>query len=332
MAKVFYDKDCDLSLLKGKVIGVIGFGSQGHAHAMNLRDSGFNVIIGSAEGRPSWKAAKEAGFDVMTNREVAKKADIIVILLADNVMPRIFDEEVKPELGSGKTLLFAHGFNVHYGQVVPPKGIDVIMVAPKCPGHIMRRLYTENAGPPAIAAVYENATGKAFDIALAYASGVGCARAGVIETTFTEETETDLFGEQAVLCGGVTALIKASFETLVEAGYQPEIAYFECLNELKLIVDLIYQGGLTYMRYSVSDVAEYGDLTRGPRIINEDVRKTLKVILKEVQDGTFARDWVLENQANRPAYNTLKRIDNESLLEQVGARLRAMMPWTKEGQ
>jgi ketol-acid reductoisomerase len=329
MAKVYYESDCDLGLLKGKVVGIIGFGSQGHAHAQNLRDNGCQVIVAEAKGTPGWKAAEAAGFKVMGTGEMTKEADIVVMLAPDNLQPVVYDS-IKDGMVAGKTLMFAHGFNIHYGQIVPPTEVNVTMVAPKAPGHRVREMFVEGKGTPAIVAVYQDASGKAKDVALAYAKGIGCARAGVIETTFAEETETDLFGEQAVLCGGVTALIKAGFETLVEAGYQPEIAYFECCNELKLIVDLIYEGGLNYMRYSVSDTAEYGDYTRGPRVINDAVREEMEVMLAEVQDGTFAREWILENQANRPVYNALKRMDEEHLIEKVGKELRAMMPWLKK--
>jgi ketol-acid reductoisomerase len=329
MAKVYYESDCDLGLLKGKVVGIIGFGSQGHAHAQNLRDNGCQVIVAEAKGTPGWKAAEEAGFKVTGAGEMTKEADIIVMLAPDNLQPVVYDS-IKDGMVAGKTLMFAHGFNIHYGQIVPPAEVNVTMVAPKAPGHRVREMFVEGKGTPAIVAVYQDASGNAKDVALAYAKGIGCARAGVIETTFAEETETDLFGEQAVLCGGVTALIKAGFETLVEAGYQPEIAYFECCNELKLIVDLIYEGGLNYMRYSVSDTAEYGDYTRGPRVINDAVREEMEVMLAEVQDGTFAREWILENQAKRPVYNALKRMDEEHLIEKVGKELRAMMPWLKK--
>jgi ketol-acid reductoisomerase len=329
MAKIYYESDCDLGLLKGKVVGIIGFGSQGHAHAQNLRDNGCQVVVAEAKGTPGWKAAEAAGFKVMGAGEITKEADIIVMLAPDNLQPVVY-ESIKDGMVAGKTLMFAHGFNIHYGQIVPPAEVSVTMVAPKAPGHRVREMFVEGKGTPAIVAVYQDASGKAKDVALAYAKGIGCARAGVIETTFAEETETDLFGEQAVLCGGVTALIKAGFETLVEAGYQPEIAYFECCNELKLIVDLIYEGGLSYMRYSVSDTAEYGDYTRGPRVINDDVREELEIMLAEVQDGTFAREWILENQAKRPVYNALKRMDEEHLIEKVGKELRAMMPWLKK--
>ncbi len=329
MAKIYYDKDCDPSLLEGKVIGIIGFGSQGHAHAQNLRDNDCQVIVAEAKGTPGWKAAQDAGFKVTSAEEMARQSNIIVMLAPDNLQPVIY-ESVKDGLVPGNTLMFAHGFNIHYGQIVPPAEVNVTMVAPKAPGHRLREMFAEGRGVPAIIAVYQDATGNAKDIALAYAKGIGCARAGVIETTFAEETETDLFGEQAVLCGGVTALVKAGFEILVEAGYQPEIAYFECLNELKLIVDLIYEGGFSYMRYSISDTAEYGDYTRGPRIINDMVREEMELMLAEVQDGTFAREWILENQANRPVYNALKRMNEEHLIEKVGKELRAMMPWLKK--
>jgi len=327
MATIYYDNDCNLKLLDGKVIGIVGYGSQGHAHAQNLRDSGCQVIVAELEGSPSWKNAKEAGFDPTDAATLAQKSDIIVMLAEDQNQKKIYDQDVKKGLVPGNTLMFAHGFNIHYGQIIPPPDVDVSMIAPKCPGHMVRQLYTEKKGPPAIVAVHQDASGKAKDIALAYAKGIGCSRAGVIETTFAEETETDLFGEQVVLCGGVTALVKAAFETLVDAGYQPEIAYFECCHELKLIVDLIYQGGLSYMRYSVSDTAEYGDYTRGPRIIDDMVMDEMGQILAEIQDGSFAKEWILENQAGRPVYNSLKRMDKEHLIEEVGAELRRMMPW-----
>jgi len=329
MAKIYYDKDADLTLLDGKVIGIIGYGSQGHAHAQNLRDSGCQVIVAEAEGSQGWKDATEAGFKVLSALEVAKEADIIVMLAPDQLQRDIYYGAIEKGLSKGNMLMFAHGFNIHYGQITPPPSIDVTMIAPKCPGHMLRRLYTEKKGPPAIVAVHQDASGRATDVALAYAKGIGCSRAGVIETTFAEETETDLFGEQTVLCGGVTSLIKAGFETLVEAGYQPEIAYFEVLHELKLIIDLIYQGGLSYMRYSVSDTAEYGDYTRGPRVIDDMVKDEMAQILAEIQDGSFAKEWILENQAGRPVYNALKRMDEEHLIEEVGAELRQMIPWLK---
>jgi len=329
MAKIYHDDDADLNLVKGKVIGIVGYGSQGHAHAQNLRDSGCQVIVAEAEGTEGWKSAKEAGFEVLSAEEVAKRADVIMMLVPDTLQRSIYYQSIEKGITKGNTLMFAHGFNIHYRQIVPPPNIDVTMVAPKCPGHMLRQVYTEGIGAPAILAVHQDASGKAKENALAYARGIGCSRAGVIETTFAEETETDLFGEQTVLCGGVTAMIKAAFETLVEAGYQPEIAYFEVLHELKLIVDLIYQGGLGYMRYSVSDTAEYGDYTRGPRVIDEMVKEEMGQILSEIQDGSFAREWILENQAGRPMYNALKHRDEEHLIETVGRELRQMMPWLK---
>jgi ketol-acid reductoisomerase len=330
MAKIYYDKDCNLKLLEGKMVGIVGYGSQGHAHAQNLRDSGCQVIVGEAKGTPGWKNAQKAGFKVMTAAEMAREADIIVMLAPDNLHRAIYYGEIEKGLAKGKMLMFAHGFNIHYGQVLPPANIDVTMIAPKCPGHMLRQLYTEGAGSPAIVAVHQDASGKALATALAYAEGIGCGRAGVIETTFAEETETDLFGEQTVLCGGISSLIKAGFETLIEAGYQPEIAYFEVCNELKLIIDLIYQGGLSYMRYSISDTAEYGDYTRGPRVIDEMVKEEMMTILGEIQDGSFAKEWILENQAGRPVFNALKRMDEEHPLELVGRQLRDMMPWLKK--
>ena len=332
MAKIYYDRDANLDLLKGKTIGIIGFGSQGHAHAQNLRDSGCQVIVAELAGTEAWEAAKRADFEVANAAEVARKASIIVMLAPDTLQPRIYRESIEQEMARGKTLMFAHGFSIHFSQIVPPAEVDVGMIAPKCPGHMLRRLYTEGSGAPALVAIHQDASGKAKDTALAYAQGIGCTRAGVLETTFAEETETDLFGEQTVLCGGISSLIKAGFETLVEAGYQPEIAYFEVCHELKLIIDLIYQGGLSYMRYSVSDTAEYGDYTRGPRVINELVKEKMKKILAEVQDGSFAKEWILENQVGRPVYNALKRMDEEHLIEEVGEELRAMMPWLKGKQ
>ena len=329
MAKIYYDKDAKLDLLKGKTIGIIGFGSQGHAHAQNLRDSGCQVIVAEAKGTEGWKNAQKAGFEAAAAAEVAKQASIIVMLVPDTLQPKVYHESIERELSSGKMLMFAHGFNIHFGQIVPPLDVDVTMIAPKCPGHMLRRLYTEGSGPPALVAVHQDASGKAKDIALAYSKGIGCAGAGVLETTFAEETETDLFGEQTVLCGGVTSLVKAAFETLVEAGYQPEIAYFECFHELKLIVDLMYQGGMSYMRYSVSDTAEYGDYTRGPRVIDDMVKDEMGQILAEIQDGSFAKEWILENQANCPSFNALRRKDAEHEIEIVGKKLRAMMPWLK---
>ena len=329
MAKIYYDKNANLNLLTRKTIGIIGFGSQGHAHAQNLRDSGCQVIVAELLGTQAWKAAKKAGFEVATAAEVAKKANIIVMLAPDTAQPRIYRESIEKEMARGKTLMFAHGFSIHFSQIVPPVEVDVSMIAPKCPGHMLRRLYTEGLGPPALVAIHQDASSKAKDIALAYAKGIGCTRAGVLETTFAEETETDLFGEQTVLCGGVSSLIKAGFETLIEAGYQPEIAYFEVCHELKLIVDLIYQGGLSYMRNSVSDTAEYGDYTRGPRVIDDLVREEMEQILAEIQDGSFATEWILENQAGRPSFNAMKKMEAEHPIEIVGKKLRNMMPWLK---
>lgn len=325
--KIYYDKDVNFKLIKGKTIGIIGYGSQGHAHAQNLRDSGCKVVVSDAKGSPNWKKAVSDGFKPLAADAVAKEADIIMMLVPDTLQALIYKNDIQKHLTKGKMLMFAHGFNIHYGQIVPPDNVDVTMIAPKCPGHMLRQLYTEKSGSPALIAVYQNKTGKAYDLALAYAMGIGCTRAGVLETTFAEETETDLFGEQAVLCGGATSLIKAGFETLVEAGYQPEIAYFECLHELKLIVDLIYNGGFDYMRYSISDTAEYGDYTRGPRVVNEMVKQEMGEILAEIQDGSFAREWILENQANRPVYNALKRQAAGHEIETVGKKLRKMMPW-----
>jgi len=329
MAKIYYDKDAKLELVKNKVIGIIGFGSQGHAHSQNLRDSGCNVLVGELKNSEPWKAAVKAGFKVASAGEVSKEADIVMMLVPDQLQRSIYYGEVEKNLTKGKMLMFAHGFNIHFGQIVPPPKIDVTMIAPKCPGHMLRQLYTEGTCAPALVAVHQDASGKAKQMALAYAKGVGCTRAGVLETTFAEETETDLFGEQTVLCGGVTSLIKAGFETLVDAGYQPEIAYFEVCHELKLIIDLIYKGGLSYMRYSVSDTAEYGDYTRGPRVIDDYVREEMEQILAEIQDGTFAREWILENQAGRPMFNAARRMEAEHEIEEVGKRLRGMMPWLK---
>ena len=327
MAKMYYDKDADLGLLKGKKIGIIGYGSQGHAHAQNLRDSGCDVIVAEVEGSEGYKLAKDAGFDVLGADEVAKAVDIMIMLVPDQLQKYVYDGYVKKGLTKGKMLMFAHGFNIHYNQIIPPAEVDVTMIAPKGPGHMVRQLYTEGSAVPALVAVYQDASGQAKEKALAYAKGMGSTRAGVLETTFEEETETDLFGEQAVLCGGVTSLIKAGFETLVEAGYQPEIAYFEVCHELKLIIDLIYKGGFAYMRYSVSDTAEYGDYTRGPRVIDDMVKDEMGQILAEIQDGSFAREWILENQAGRPMYNALKRIEADHEIETVGKQLRSMMSW-----
>jgi len=329
MAKSYYDKDADLGLLKGKKVAVIGYGSQGHAQAQNLRDSGIDVIVSELPGTANYQLALEHGFKPVDAASAAKEGDIIQILVPDDAQATLYNAAIASNLSEGKALLFSHGFNIHYHQIVPPHTIDVIMVAPKGPGHLVRREFERGAGVPALIAVFQDFSGKAKEKALAYAKGIGAARAGVIETTFKEETETDLFGEQVVLCGGVSELVRAGFDTLVEAGYQPEIAYFECLHELKLIVDLFYEGGISYMRYSVSDTAEYGDLTRGRRIITEETRNEMKKILGEVQNGQFAKEWILENQANRPQFNALRKRDQEHLIEKVGKQLRAMMPWIK---
>lgn len=327
MANIYYDKDADLALIRGKRIAVVGYGSQGHAHALNLQDSGCQVAVGLYEGSRSWGAAQDAGLSVMPVTEAAAWADVIMILVPEPVQPPLYLEAIAPGLKSGDTLMFAHGFNIRYHQIVPPPDVDVSMIAPKSPGHRVRELYQEGQGTPGLLAVYQDSSGQAKKVALAYAKGIGCTRAGVIETTFAEETETDLLGEQAVLCGGVTELIKAGFDTLVEAGYQPEIAYFECLHELKLIVDLIQQGGLSYMRYSVSDTAEHGDYTGGRRIITEETRAEMRRMLAEVQDGTYARSWILENQAGRPFFNTMRQREQDHQIEVIGKELRAMMPW-----
>ncbi len=327
MATIYYDKDADLGLLKGKKIAIIGYGSQGHAHALNLKDSGCDVRVGLYKGSRSWAVAEAAGLTVKTTAEASAEADIIMVLAPDTVQAALYKESIAPHLTAGKMLMFAHGFCIHYGQIVPPEDVDVAMIAPKAPGHRVREVFMEGQGVPGLLAIYRNASGTAKEVALAYGKGIGCARAGILETTFAEETETDLFGEQAVLCGGVTELIKAGFDTLVEAGYQPEIAYFECLNELKLIVDLIYQGGLTYMRYSVSDTAEHGDYTAGRKIITEETRKAMKKLLADIQDGTYAREWLLENQVGRPSFNLIRKREQNLLIEQVGRQLRAMMPW-----
>ncbi len=326
-AKIYYDQDADLGLLKNKKIAVIGYGSQGHAHALNLRDSGQDVVVGLYKGSKSWAAAEKDGLRVATVPEASAMADVVMILLPDQSQRQIYEEQIKGGLSKGKMLMFAHGFNIHFNQVVPTPDVDVTMIAPKAPGHIMRDLFTQGPGVPALVAVYQDVTGTARDRALAYGKGVGCTRAGVIETTFREETETDLFGEQTTLCGGISHLIKAAFETLVEAGYQPEVAYFECMHEMKLIVDLFYQGGLKYMRYSVSDTAEYGDYTRGPRVVSDGTKAEMKKILGEIQNGTFAREWILENQANRAGFLAMRNRDAEHPIEEVGARLRAMMAW-----
>lgn len=329
MAKLYYESDCNLENLKGKKIAVVGYGSQGHAHALNLHESGMDVVVGLYEGSKSRQKAEAAGLTVMNTADAVKVADVVMILVNDEKQPALYQNDIAPNLSSGMTLAFAHGFNIHYGQIVPPSDVDVVMVAPKGPGHTVRSQYQEGKGVPCLVAVYQDATGRAKETALAYAAGIGGARAGILETTFREETETDLFGEQAVLCGGVSALMKAGFETLVEAGYQPESAYFECIHEMKLIIDLVVQGGLSLMRYSISDTAEYGDYTVGERIITEETKKEMKKVLGEIQDGTFARNWILENQANRPYFNARHKLEAEHQCEKVGAELREKMSWQK---
>ncbi|WP_347274859.1 ketol-acid reductoisomerase [Candidatus Kuenenia sp.] len=327
MIKIYYENDADISVLKGKKIAVIGYGSQGHAQAQNLRESGMDVIVSTREGTANYQLAVKHGFKPVSVEAAAKEGDFIQILIPDESQRIIYETQIKPHVTKGKTLCFSHGFNIHFGQVVPSSDVDVIMVAPKGPGHLVRSEFEKGGGVPCLMAIHQDVTGKAKEKALAYAHGVGGTRGGVIETTFADETETDLFGEQAVLCGGVSALVKAGFETLVEAGYKPELAYFECMHELKLIVDLFYQGGLSYMRYSVSNTAEYGDLTRGPRIITEETKKEMKRILGEIQSGQFAKEWILENQAGRPSFNALEKKDREHQLEKVGRELRKMMKW-----
>ncbi|MDP4088407.1 MAG: ketol-acid reductoisomerase [Bacillota bacterium] len=332
MAKLYYDGDANLDLLKAKKVAVVGYGSQGHAHALNLKESGVDVTVGLYEGSKSWKRAEDAGLKVDTVVNAVKNCDVIMLLIPDEKQAKLYKEEVEPNLTEGKALVFAHGFNIHFGQIKPPAYIDVFMVAPKGPGHIVRRQYTEGNGVPCLIAVYADYSGKAKDYALAYAKGIGGTRAGVLETTFKEETETDLFGEQAVLCGGVSALMKAGFETLVEAGYQPESAYFECMHEMKLIVDLINQGGLSMMRYSISDTAEYGDYVTGSRIITAETKKEMKKVLTEIQNGTFAKNWLLENQVGRPFFNSMRRLEAEHQVEKVGKELRKMMPWLNKNK
>lgn len=330
MAKMYYDQDANMELLQGKKIAVIGYGSQGHAQAQNLRDSGLDVIVGLRPGSKSFSQVEADGLKVFTIDEACAQADVIHVLIPDEHQGSIYEKYIKPNLKAGNALSFSHGFNIHFGQVVPSADVDVFMAAPKSPGHVFRRLYKEGQGVPGLVAVYQDATGHCWDLAMAFAKGIGCTRAGVLETTFKEETETDLFGEQSVLCGGMTELVRAGFDTLVEAGYQPEIAYFECLHEMKLIVDLMYEGGIANMRYSISDTAEYGDLVTGRRIINEETRKEMKKVLQEIQNGQFAKNWMLENQVGRPMYNALKRNDQEHLIEKVGKELRAHMPWLKK--
>ena len=327
MPKIYYQEDCNLSLLEGKTIAVIGYGSQGHAHALNLKESGCNVIVGLYEGSRSWKKAQEQGFEVYTAAEASKKADVIMILINDEKQAAMYKESIAPNLRPGMMLMFAHGFAIHFGQIVPPKDVDVTMIAPKGPGHTVRSEYQRGRGTPCLVAVYQDATGKAMDMALAYGQGIGGARAGILETTFRVETETDLFGEQAVLCGGVCALMKAGFETLVEAGYAPENAYFECVHEMKLIVDLIYESGFAGMRYSISNTAEYGDYITGPKIVTDETKKAMKKILSDIQDGSFAKEWLLENQVGCPHFNAMRKNEAEQPLEKVGAELRKLYSW-----
>lgn len=327
MAKIYYQEDCNLSLLDGKTIAIIGYGSQGHAHALNLKESGCDVIVGLYEGSKSWAKAEAQGFKVYTAAEAAKRADIIMILINDEKQSQMYKESIAPNLEPGNMLMFAHGFAIHFGQIIPPKDVDVVMIAPKGPGHTVRSQYQEGKGVPCLIAVHQDATGKAHDMGLAYALGIGGARAGVLETTFKVETETDLFGEQAVLCGGVCALMQAGYETLVEAGYAPENAYFECIHEMKLIVDLIFESGFAGMRYSISNTAEYGDYITGPKIITDDTKKAMKKILTDIQDGTFAKDWLLENQVGAPHFNAMRKRAAEHPCEQVGAELRKLYSW-----
>ena len=332
MVTMYREQDAKLELLKGKTIAILGYGSQGHAHANNLKESGFNIIVGEVPGGGNEKKAKDAGFEVADAATVVKKADVVVMLLPDELQGGIYKAAVGPNLRKGAFLMFAHGFNIHFGQIVPRPDVNVFMVAPKGPGHLVRAQYVKGEGVPALIAVHQDPAGNTKDVALAYAAGIGAARAGVLETNFREETETDLFGEQAVLCGGATALVMAGYETLVEAGYAPEMAYFECVHELKLIVDLIYEGGISTMRYSISNTAQYGDLTRGPRVVSPETKAEMKRILEEIQSGSFAKEWMLENQANRPVFNALTRRGEEHPIEEVGRRLRALMPWMSKGR
>ena len=327
MTTMYYDRDADISLIRAKKVAILGFGSQGHAHALNLHDSGVAVRVGLPNDSRSREKARGAGLTVGTPAEVCAWADVIVVLVPDTAQPSLYARDISPSLGAGKLLMFAHGFNIRFGTITPPAGVDVAMVAPKSPGHRVRELFVEGGGTPALLAVHQDATGRARALALSYAKAIGTTRAGVIETTFAEETETDLFGEQAVLCGGVSALVKAGFETLVKAGYQPEVAYFECLHELKLIVDLMYRGGLNYMRYSVSDTAEHGDYSGGPRIVTDETRATMRRMLEEIQDGTYARSWIAENEQGRPHFTRTRAREQDHAIEQVGARLRSMMPF-----
>jgi len=329
VTKVYYDQDADLQVLAGERVAVIGYGSQGHAHALNLQDNGVDVVVGLYQGSKSRAEAEKHDLRVETVEKAAELGSMVMLLVPDQTQKTLYETSIRPNLKAGNALMFAHGFNIHFSQIVPPDDVDVAMVAPKGPGHIVRRMFQEKIGVPALIAVHQDATGKARQRTLAYAKGIGSTKAGVLETSFKEETETDLFGEQAVLCGGLTSLVKAGFETLVEAGYQPELAYFECMHEMKLIIDLMYQGGMSYMRYSISDTAEFGDYVSGPRLINQSVRAEMRQILREIQDGTFARTWILENQAGRPAFNAARKRERELLIEKVGKDLRAMMPWLK---
>ncbi|MGM8365020.1 ketol-acid reductoisomerase [Virgibacillus sp. W0181] len=328
MSKVLYEKDINKEVLQGKKIAIIGYGSQGHAHALNLRESGHDVVVGLRPGKSQQKA-EEDGFEVVSVAEATSQADVVMILLPDELQTQVYNESIKDNLKEGSAIAFAHGFNIHFSQVVPPANVDVFLVAPKGPGHLVRRTYEDGAGVPALYGIFQDFTGNAKDLSLAYAEGIGAARAGVLATSFQEETETDLFGEQAVLCGGLTSLVKMGFETLTEAGYQPEVAYFECLHEIKLIVDLMYEGGLENMRYSISDTAQWGDFVSGPRVINEETRERMREVLKDVQSGAFAKDWILENQANRPRYNAINAKENEHQITKVGKELRELMPFVK---
>lgn len=328
--QIYYDKDADLNLLADKTVAIIGYGSQGHAHAQNLRDSGVKVVIGQRPGGPNHQLAREHGFEPVSAAEAAKQADLIQILVQDQYQPKVYEEEILPQLTPGKTLIFGHGFNIHFNQITPPKDVDVVMIAPKGPGHLVRREFEKGGGVPCLVAVHQDATGQALAKALAYAAGIGGTRSGVLQTTFAEETETDLFGEQAVLCGGVSELVRSGFETLVKGGYQPEIAFFECMHELKLIVDLLYEGGFKKMHHSISDTAEYGDYVTGPRVINDESRKAMEQVLKEIQDGTFARNWILENKAGLPSFLAQRRRSHDHQIEQVGDTLRSMMAWLQK--
>lgn len=330
--KAYYDQDADLKYLDGKTVAVIGYGSQGHAQALNLKESGIKVIVADVPDSENWEKALTDGFEPLKAAEAAELADIIQLLIPDELQAGVYRQDIAPHMKPGKAIMFSHGFNIHFGQINPPQDVDVFMIAPKSPGHLVRRMYEQGAGVPALVAIHQDYTGNALNVALAYAKGIGSTKAGVIETTFKEETETDLFGEQVVLCGGVTELVRAGFDTLVEAGYQPEIAYFECLHELKLIVDLIYEGGISCMRNSISYTAEYGDITRGKRIITDETREEMEYILEEIQDGSFAKEWLLENQVGRPVFNAMQKKEANHLIEVVGKKLRAMMPWLKKGE